>query len=64
VLQRPFEFVRNVLVPMRRGYGFGEGRNQHVVEYVASAMSSLGVSRFNFAKRIQDPLPEDMTFAV
>lgn len=64
VLQRPAEFVSNVLVPMRRGYGFGEGRNQHVVEYVSSAMSSLGVSRFNFAKRVQDPLPEDATFVV
>jgi hypothetical protein len=53
VLARPEEFTRNVLVPMRRGYGFGEGRNQKVVEVVNSIMSAATGAAFDFAKNLQ-----------
>lgn len=53
VLSRPEEFTRNVLVPMRRGYGFGEGRNQKVVEVVGSIMTAITGRPFDFAKKLQ-----------
>lgn len=64
VLRKPGEFVKNVLVPMRRGYGFAEGRNQHVVQYVASAMSALEIKKFDFPKQIQEPISPGTTFYV
>lgn len=64
VLKRPVDFVRNVLVPLRRGYGFGEGRNRHVVDYVSSTMTAVLGRNFDFAKSLQVKVPAETTLVV
>jgi len=64
VFKRPQEFVRNVLVPMRRGYGFDEGRNQHVIEYVTSTMSLVLGRKYDFPKSLQKNIPPNTTFSL
>jgi len=53
VLSRPEEFVQSALMPMRRGYGFGEGRNHKVVQVVDSIMGSVTGKPFSFARELK-----------
>lgn len=62
--KNPTEFVRNVLVPLRKGYGFGEGRNRAVVDYVSSTMTLIINKEFYFPKAIQDDAKQSVSMSV
>ena len=48
VLDRPFDLVRNVLVPVRRGYGSGDGILKNIVEFVETNMQQIAPEGFDF----------------
>ena len=57
VLRSPSEFVRNVLSPLRRGYGTQEGRNQKIVEYTSQMMTAVKGRPYDFAVKLQKAKP-------
>jgi len=59
VIANQFDFVRSILAPMRRGYGFDQGRNARIVEIVNETMSqALGVP-YDFAAAMQAQLEQE-----
>lgn len=53
VIDNQFDFIRSILVPMRRGYGFDSGRNAKIVETVNQLMSEATGTAFDFASIMQ-----------
>jgi hypothetical protein len=53
VLDNSYDFVRSVLVPMRRGYGFDAGRNLKIVETVNQIMTTAFGEPFDFSTAMQ-----------
>lgn len=59
VIANQFDFVRSILVPMRRGYGFDQGRNARIVEIVNETMSTaLGVG-YDFTSAMQAQVEQE-----
>lgn len=53
VLDSPSMFSRNVLAPLSRGYGQGEGTTAAVVRYVNDVMQPIAGAEFDFSSIIQ-----------
>lgn len=53
VIANQFDFVRSILVPMRRGYGFDQGRNARIVEIVNEIMGQALGSGYDFVTAMQ-----------
>lgn len=53
VISNQFDFVRSILVPMRRGYGFEAGRNAKMVETVNQIMTTASGQEYDFASAMQ-----------
>lgn len=57
VIDDQFDFVRSILVPMRRGYGFDAGRNAKIVEVVNQIMTTATGQVYDFAAAMQAQPP-------
>jgi hypothetical protein len=53
VIDNQFDFVRSILVPMRRGYGFDVGRNAKIVDTVNQLLGAATGAEFDFASLMQ-----------
>jgi hypothetical protein len=53
VVDNQFDFVRSILVPMRRGYGFDSGRNAKIIETVNQLLGAATGGVFDFASVMQ-----------
>lgn len=60
VLERPIEFVSNVLVPLRRGYGADGPTNVNIIEYVNAMIGQISDEGFDFLSIIQEQPADDM----
>lgn len=56
VIDNPTDHVRSILVPMRRGYGFDDGRNLKVVETTNQILTEATAEAFDFASIMQAQL--------
>jgi hypothetical protein len=59
VIVNQFDFVRSILVPMRRGYGFEEGRNGQVVHFVNEVMMSAFQDGYDFTASMQEQVEQE-----
>jgi len=64
ILDNTFDYVRSVLVPLRRGYGLEEGRIQMVVQTTSQIMTQALGAEFDFAKVVQEPVPEGIEMTI
>lgn len=64
ILDNSFDYVRSVLVPMRRGYGLEEGRIQFIAQTTSQIMTQALGAEFDFAQAVQEPAPEDIEFTI
>lgn len=53
VIVNQFDYLRSILVPMRRGYGFDEGRNAKIVGIVNQIMNMALGQGYDFASVMQ-----------
>jgi hypothetical protein len=53
VIDNPTDHIRSILVPMRRGFGFDEGRNLKVVETTNQILTASTAEAFDFASVMQ-----------
>ena len=53
VIDNPADHIRSILVPMRRGFGFDEGRNLKVVETTNQILTNATAEQFDFASVMQ-----------
>jgi hypothetical protein len=58
VVKRPHDFMRDMLVPLRRGFGMGEARNAQALEYVSGILQRVTGEPFDFQAVIQPPTEE------
>jgi hypothetical protein len=49
VIDNPTDHIRSILVPLRRGFSFDEGRNLKVVETTNEIMTAATAEQFDFA---------------
>jgi len=64
ILENAFDYVRSVLVPLRRGYGLEDGRIKMITQTTSQIMTAaLGVE-YDFAKAVQEPFPEGVEFTI
>jgi len=64
ILENSFDYVRSVLVPLRRGYGQEEGRIRMISETTSQIMTQALGQQFDFAQAVQEPAPEDLIFTI
>ena len=57
-------YIRSVLVPMRRGYGLEEGRIKMISETTSQIMSMALGAEFDFSMAVQEPVPDGVEFTV
>lgn len=53
VIANQFDHIRSILVPMRRGYGFDQGRNAKIVEIVNETMGMAFEDGYDFVSSMQ-----------
>jgi len=53
VIANQFDFIRSILVPMRRGYGFDQGRNAKIVQIVNDTMTQATGVPYDFVSSMQ-----------
>jgi hypothetical protein len=56
VIDNPTDHIRSILVPMRRGFAFDEGRNLKVVETTNEILTAAIAEQFDFASIMQAQL--------
>jgi hypothetical protein len=64
IVSNSFDYVRSVLVPLRRGYGLEEGRIQMVANTTSQIMTMALGQEFDFAATVQEPTPEGVEFSI
>lgn len=59
-----FDYVRSVLVPMRRGYGLDDGRIQMIASNTSETMTQAMGQQFDFVATVQEPLPDGVEIKI
>jgi hypothetical protein len=60
VIVNQFDHVRSILVPMRRGYGFDDGRNAQVVHFVNEVMMAAFQDGYDFGASMQEQVAQEL----
>jgi len=64
IVSNSFDYVRSVLVPLRRGYGLEEGRIKLIVNTTSQIMTMALGQEFDFSKIVQEPTPDGIEFSI
>jgi hypothetical protein len=64
VVKRPFDLLRNVLVPLRKGFALSESLNAKVIEYVNTILANITGGNYDLSSIVAEPAPEDLFFKI
>lgn len=64
VVKRPVEFMRNVMAPMRRGFGLEEERNAQLIQYVNQIVEAYAQQPIEFESVAQEDFIETVHFTI
>jgi len=64
LVNSPADYVRSVLVPLRRGFGADDGRIGLIAQTTSQIMSSAMGKKFDFQKTVQEKIQDGMDFKI
>jgi len=64
IVSNSFDYVRDVLVPLRRGYGDGDARIGMILQTTSQIMTTALGKNFDFSKTIKEKIPDGTEFTI
>jgi hypothetical protein len=64
IVSNSFDYVRDVLVPLRRGYGDGDARIGMILQTTSQIMTTALGKNFDFSKTIKEKVPDGTEFTI